>query len=255
MRYHTVFDAPPCFPSDPETLTVRHDEPYRVYFHEGRPKNAFVLTSAGRMRYVFDEACIEPLAVGRGAVVFLPAGLAHETVYEEPGSTAGILFFDLVGERPAFLAEPFVLTRPRALSVMEGARYETPFDVYAALFSLFSLASAERSSRDPAAAALDSALAALSTAGAENRPIGALAKACGMSEAVFRRKFHAFTGMSPVDYRNKHKLHRAKLYIESGEYSVGEAASLAGFGNLSFFYRLYARTYGTTPGKGKSGLP
>ena len=56
-------------------------------------------------------------------------------------------------------------------------------------------------------------------------------------------------GLSPVEYRNNLRLQSAKLKLESGEYNVSETAEACGFSNLSFFIRLYKKTYGCTPKK------
>lgn len=82
----------------------------------------------------------------------------------------------------------------------------------------------------------------------ENRKISYYAKLCNISEAHFRKLFREYIGMSPVDYRNDIRLSNARNKLQSGEFSVSEAAYESGFSNLSFFTRLYKKKYGHTPG-------
>lgn len=53
--------------------------------------------------------------------------------------------------------------------------------------------------------------------------------------------------MSPVKYRNDLRLHLAQTKLQSGEYTVSEAAELCGFSNLSYFTRLYKKQFGRLP--------
>ena len=75
------------------------------------------------------------------------------------------------------------------------------------------------------------------------------ARLCLMSPSLFRRLFREYTGTSPIEYRNRLRLARARELMESGEFSVAEAAQEVGFSNLSFFYRLYKRHFGASPGR------
>ncbi|MDF2925707.1 MAG: AraC family transcriptional regulator [Paenibacillaceae bacterium] len=50
-----------------------------------------------------------------------------------------------------------------------------------------------------------------------------------------------------VDYINRTRLAKAKLYLEQQDLTVIEIMEKVGFGNESYFYRLFKRQYGTTP--------
>jgi transcriptional regulator GlxA family with amidase domain len=68
-----------------------------------------------------------------------------------------------------------------------------------------------------------------------------------MSETAFRRSFREYTGLSPVEYRNKLRMEEADRLIRSGEYSVREAAEAVGCFNGSFFAKTYKSYFGHTP--------
>ena len=75
----------------------------------------------------------------------------------------------------------------------------------------------------------------------QNNPIAYYAELCNMSQSNFRRLFKDYTGKSLIDYRNSLRLLAVQKMIDSGELSISEAAYLAGFNNMSFFYKLYHR--------------
>ena len=60
-----------------------------------------------------------------------------------------------------------------------------------------------------------------------------------MSESNFRKLFKEYTGKSPIEYRNLIRISEVKKMIDSGEFTVSEAAYLVGFNNMSFFYEVY----------------
>ena len=75
----------------------------------------------------------------------------------------------------------------------------------------------------------------------QNNKLSYYAELCNMSESNFRRLFKDYTGKSLIDYRNSLRLLAVQKMIDSGELSISEAAYLAGFNNMSFFYKLYHR--------------
>ena len=74
------------------------------------------------------------------------------------------------------------------------------------------------------------------------RPLSYYAGMCNMSESNFRKIFKECTGKSPIEFRNMLRIEEAKKLIDSGEFTVEEAAWYVGFNNMSFFYELYRRS-------------
>ena len=62
---------------------------------------------------------------------------------------------------------------------------------------------------------------------------------CGISESNFRKSFKEYKGVSPIEYRNIIRCREVKKMLDSGEFTVSEAAYLTGFNNMSFFYKVY----------------
>lgn len=77
----------------------------------------------------------------------------------------------------------------------------------------------------------------------ENHKVGEYAAMCAMSETAFRRLFVEYTGLSPVDYRNRLRLRHAEALILDGS-TVAEAACAVGFAGTSPYYRILKRNRG-----------
>lgn len=74
-----------------------------------------------------------------------------------------------------------------------------------------------------------------------------LSAMCGLGQSAFRREFRSRVGTSPVKYRNTLRMKKARELLESGEYSVTEAADLVGFRDVFYFSKLFSREYGESP--------
>ena len=74
-----------------------------------------------------------------------------------------------------------------------------------------------------------------------------LAEMAGVGECMFRRSFRQRMGTSPVQYRNRLRLTKAREMLQSGEFSVLEAAVASGFDDPGYFSRLFKREFGVSP--------
>lgn len=77
--------------------------------------------------------------------------------------------------------------------------------------------------------------------------VAELAALCHVSEAYFRRIFVSKFGLSPKEYLIRRRINYAKELLESGQFSVGEAASLCGYSEVSHFSREFTKRVGLSP--------
>ncbi|MDF2925995.1 MAG: AraC family transcriptional regulator [Paenibacillaceae bacterium] len=68
-----------------------------------------------------------------------------------------------------------------------------------------------------------------------------------MSHVYLGQVFKEQEGATVVDCINQTRLAQAKLMLEHQDLTVAEIMEKVGFGNESYFYRLFKRQYGTTP--------
>lgn len=75
-----------------------------------------------------------------------------------------------------------------------------------------------------------------------------LAKQLNMSTSKMQRIFSGEYQQTVGEYIQQQRLKAAKLALESGEASIGEAAFLAGYKHASNFCSAYKKAFGITPG-------
>ena len=77
--------------------------------------------------------------------------------------------------------------------------------------------------------------------------IGQIARMCNVSEIYFRRLFKEYSGLSPMEYRLKRRIERAKNYLAYEDMSVAEIAELLGFVDTAYFCKQFKAYTGVTP--------
>ena len=86
----------------------------------------------------------------------------------------------------------------------------------------------------------------------ENLPITKFSDACHLNVNTFRNLFNKQFGMSPVKYRNKLRLERARELLQEGGFTIAEVAYASGFENVGYFCRYYRSIYNETPSQTKA---
>jgi transcriptional regulator GlxA family with amidase domain len=74
-----------------------------------------------------------------------------------------------------------------------------------------------------------------------------LASRLDISVSRLARVFKAEMGMSLVEYRNRLRLERFQVLLDSGGDNLLAAALAAGFGSYAQFHRVFRAIRGTTP--------
>ena len=80
-----------------------------------------------------------------------------------------------------------------------------------------------------------------------NTSVGELAAMSNMCVSNLEKLFRKNFGMSPIAYRNKLRIERAKNLIRGG-FTVSEAANMSGFSDYFYFVRMFKKYEGYTPG-------
>ena len=255
MKYQYDLGEPSFKAANIDIQSVSRPKGYKHSFKNGRQKHGFIYTVHGEMRDIFLNGREREICAASGELVFIPQGSVYTGIYSEEETEIRIVQFDISdGELPEYLSEPVKLEIPNAGEVMgdffaptESRRINHSFYYLSKLYNLLWLID-ECNSRLPGKyRRLRPALTELAEGYCENLPVSYYSSLCDMSEGGFRRLFHEYTGVSPIEYRNQVRLQNAKNKLQSGEYNVSEVAELCGFSNLSFFIRLYKKKYGYTP--------
>lgn len=68
------------------------------------------------------------------------------------------------------------------------------------------------------------------------------------NEDYIRRLFKKFFGMTMTDYFNQQKIDYAFQLLSTSSLTTEEVCEITGFNNISYFHRLFKRTFNVTPG-------
>jgi AraC-like DNA-binding protein/mannose-6-phosphate isomerase-like protein (cupin superfamily) len=76
-----------------------------------------------------------------------------------------------------------------------------------------------------------------------------LAATCSISMVYLRRLFHELFDESPVKFITRCRIESACILLKESEYRIKEISAMTGFADLTFFYRIFHRLMGITPGE------
>ncbi len=267
MKRYYEFETVSCGISDIDFVKVTRGKGHSFSYGEGRDKHGFIFVQSGRLEYTFPHAASEErvILLEAGEVLFIPKGIVYHAVYQEKMTTILIAQFNLVfGPLPQELSHVrriynyrveqqinslFNASTPALID--RNRSYWCTYKMYEILWRAVSCLQ----ELSPKFRQLLPALNELQRNYTAQNKIVFYADLCNMSETGFRRLFREYTGLSPIDYRNRLRLEQADGMIQTGIYTVEEAALEVGFPNTSFFCRCYKRHFGRTPlgrNRGKS---
>lgn len=83
--------------------------------------------------------------------------------------------------------------------------------------------------------------------------VGDMARSCAMSESYFRKVFAQLTGVAPLEYVNRYRIHRAVNLLHLTRESVQNIAGRCGFSSIAAFNRNFKRYAGSSPSQWRSG--
>lgn len=89
----------------------------------------------------------------------------------------------------------------------------------------------------------------LLAAGGTGWPLARIAAEAGLSRYQFIRRFAAVFGETPHQYRQRHRLERARDMLLLGDEPVTEVCLAVGFSSLGSFSSLFKRRYGIAPSR------
>ena len=83
-----------------------------------------------------------------------------------------------------------------------------------------------------------------------NLSIAQIAAKCSVSECYFRRLFQEYSGESPICFRQRHRIERAKqLLVSDEQYTISEVAQELGFSDIYHFSKTFKKYCGESPRK------
>ena len=228
--------------------------------HKNRGAHGLAFNLRHSTTYRFSDGRV--LTCGDGQCVYLPRGSSYTVDKTEkssdPGAGVYAINFWLEGQEggvPAVVDPQHTDALLAAFRKAEKAwRQKAPGfreECFSALYSMFQLLRRERtasSGRDKALERLAPALGYINdNYTAQTISLAHLASLCSVSQPYLRRLFHTAFQVSPAVYVRNTRLRYAAELLQTGEYSVTDAALLSGFNDTAYFSREFKKTHGLTP--------
>lgn len=227
-------------------VSVLRNKDYAFEYKKGKETYSFIYVAEGQLLYTFADT-EKTVLIKKGDVLFIPKHLPYKTVYLQDNTVIKIIVFDISGDfLPTSFQKP-IQTRSQSMAAIFSAisedRYRAPLflagNAYELIYHLLRKADKRLSGKYKR---ILPAVEEISANYAENRKMEYYAGLCNMSESNFRKLFKEYTGKSPVEYRNDVRMNAVHTMLISSEFTIQEAAYIAGFNNMSFFYELYHKS-------------
>ena len=81
----------------------------------------------------------------------------------------------------------------------------------------------------------------------ENYSVKEIAKRCAICESGLRKLFKSTYGISPIEYKQKIKINKAKFLLEGSTLSIAEISEQLGFYDAAYFTKAFKHHAGCTP--------
>lgn len=244
--------------------------PLFQYWKEGEsfntlssPKNnhSFLFFAGCDGHYVFPDATT--LTVHRGDVVYMPVGACYKTTFfnkQDNLSTILINFQLHTADGPFALADNVNLFAKDPNKIFRKLFYQTAGDFASAKMSTIALTAGvfqilneiqKYADSDlklsPTFSKIAKGISYLENDAEQLLSIDEIADMCQVSPNTFRRLFSAYAGVSPVEFRLRQKIARAKQLLESEIFTVSEVSDVLGFSDVSYFSRIFKKKTGISP--------
>lgn len=221
--------------------------------HTDRPFHGFVINDESGCRdYIFSDGQV--LRTRPGDLFYLPKGSSYEVKSVQSGGCYAINFDGDIQAAPfaVSLKSSQKLTksfRTAAEDWKKDARLGRICALRAVYDAIYRIKRDEREyisqhTAEKIAPALERLDDGFTDSGLT---VAELAQLCGMSQVYFRRIFQNRFGISPREYLIRKRLEYARQLLLSGQFTVGEVASLCGYSEPCHFSREFSARVGVSP--------
>lgn len=228
----------------------------------GRKKNGLLYIWSGEAE--FQEHSGQTLTAQSGQLIFIPKSCCYKMQYTAPNTTFVLINLDIFDK----YGEDFLLSKAITLLATDDAshriagimaklelcgatqslsalfrRKELVYKLLGAVYEIGSMPSIKPQKYQQ----IFAGVLLLEQSYLENLPVSRFAEASGISVSLFRSLFGKQYGMSPIQYRNRLRIDRARTILSEGGCTVSEVAYACGFENIGYFCRCYKKITGETP--------
>ena len=226
-------------------VSVLRNENFTFEYKAGKERLSFIYVKKGQMQYTFPKEK-RKITIEKDDFLFVPKSIPYKSVYLADNTIIKIIVFDIDTKRlPDYLKTPFFKRSPHIKNLFDDLTAEhttSAFYLTAKIYEIFYYMRSENFNTPKKYQKILPAITSINQNYTQNNKLSYYAELCNMSESNFRKLFKEYTGKSLIEYRNNIRILAVQKMLDSGELSISEAAYLAGFNNMSFFYKLYHRS-------------
>ncbi|MBR4000122.1 MAG: helix-turn-helix transcriptional regulator [Clostridia bacterium] len=226
-------------------VSVQRKKNFTFPYRNGKDRHSLIMVEEGSLRYEFIHTN-ETVVVDKGSVIFIPKEFPYVATYLQDDTLIKILVFDMIAEQNILhFRKPIIQKTAELTAIYKSIEYpknnNTVF-LASKIYEILDRMESEQSIIPKRYKKIIPAIEEISRYYYENRKLSYYAELCFMSESNFRKLFKEYTGRTPIEYRNLIRITEVRKLIDSGEYTVQEAAYLVGFNNMSFFYETLRKS-------------
>lgn len=225
-------------------VNVLRNDNFTVPYKTGKERYSLIFVEGGEMNCYFTKNK-ESIHLTKGSALFIPKYTPYISTYTQDNTIAKILTFDINSTAlPSAFNSPIYKKKPVFLDFyksISGKNVNSPVFLASKIYELLYIMEKENIVIPDKYKKIIPALNEIQKFYFENKKLSYYSDMCYMSESNFRKLFKEYTGKSLIEYRNIIRISEVCKMIDSGEYSVQEAAYLTGFNNMSFFYEVYKK--------------
>lgn len=223
-------------------ISVLRNSGHTVEYKTGKERFSFIYVEKGALEYSFYKTG-KTVTLEKNSFLYVPKNFPYKAVYTKDNTHLRVIIFDiLTDEVPLYLDTPVLKKSVETSSVFSsfsGGNVNNTLFLSSKIYELLYIIENEGFKIPKKYKKIAPAINELQQQYFENKKLSYYSDLCNMSESNFRKLFKEYTGKSPIDYRNSIRIFEVKKLIDSGEFTITEAAYLTGFNNMSFFYNLY----------------
>ena len=223
--------------------------------HKNRANHGLAFQLKGEKTYLFDSGAQVDLCENK--IIYLPKGSSYEICRRVSGNCYAINF-ELAEDA---LIEPFsvrVKSADRILSLFkscqqlwkireQGYEMECKANLYHILAILQQEAALEYAPAEKAQIIAPAMEYLRANYTEPDLTIAYLADLCRITPEYFRKIFKSTYGDSPLSYINRKRLANAKNLLDSGMYTITDAAEASGYTDMSHFSRAFKSAFTLCP--------
>lgn len=225
------------------------------YENFARPDNGLLYLFSGNITYKFNHHQME---VKAGDIVYLPKGSKYVADFDLKNGVVEdyLINFDVMdGKEFSDLSEPTIVLNDDTHMLSDCFKdvvdayneKDKPFLLGSKFYLALNYLQTAIQYKESNAESLKFEKAARKLSENFELSIEDIAKELYISRSAFQKKFIEYFGMTPIEYRTKKRLEKAKQLLETTDLPIKDISESLGFYDIAYFYKVFKKSLTITP--------